>query len=175
MTLLGTEFLRRFFLHVLPKGFVRIRYFGFLANRFRAQCLSLCQQLLASDRPAPPRASEAPANWHCPHCGAAMVPQTHCGGTIAVRLLRYLLMLRTTADHRRARRTPADLCACPSPNHLAAFRASASSNFSAIATAFGDLTPPFGFVLALTSAGGSSKAAFISHSQRPPQTPAASF
>src|SRR5580704_6044219 len=36
MTLLGTEFLRRFFLHVLPKGFVRIRYFGFLANRFRA-------------------------------------------------------------------------------------------------------------------------------------------
>jgi putative transposase/transposase-like zinc-binding protein len=73
MTLLGTEFLRRFFLHVLPKGFVRIRYFGFLANRFRAQCLSLCHQLLASDRPAPPRASEAPANWHCPNCGATMV------------------------------------------------------------------------------------------------------
>ena len=73
MTLLGTEFLRRFFLHVLPKGFVRIRYFGFLANRFRAQCLSLCHQLLASDRPAPPRASEAPASWHCPNCGATMV------------------------------------------------------------------------------------------------------
>jgi hypothetical protein len=36
MTLLATEFLRRFFLHVLPKGFVRIRYFGFLANRFRS-------------------------------------------------------------------------------------------------------------------------------------------
>lgn len=35
MTLLGTEFLRRFFLHVLPKGFVRIRYFGFHANRFK--------------------------------------------------------------------------------------------------------------------------------------------
>ena len=35
------------FLHVLPKGFVRIRYFGFLANRFRAHCLPLCQQLLA--------------------------------------------------------------------------------------------------------------------------------
>ena len=35
MTLGATEFLRRFFLHVLPKGFVRIRHFGFLANRFR--------------------------------------------------------------------------------------------------------------------------------------------
>jgi hypothetical protein len=48
MTLLGSEFLRRFFLHVLPKGFVRIRYFGFLANRFRTHYLPLCQQLLAS-------------------------------------------------------------------------------------------------------------------------------
>ena len=33
MTLAATEFLRRFFLHVLPKGFVRIRQFGFLVNR----------------------------------------------------------------------------------------------------------------------------------------------
>ncbi len=41
MTLPATEFLRRFFLHVLPKGFVRIRHFGFLANRFRASRLAL--------------------------------------------------------------------------------------------------------------------------------------
>ena len=73
MTLLGTEFLRRFFLHVLPKGFVRIRYFGFLANRFRAHCLRLSQQLLGSDRPPPSTGSETPANWHCPHCGATMI------------------------------------------------------------------------------------------------------
>jgi len=73
MTLMGTEFLRRFFLHVLPKGFVRIRYFGFLANRFRAHCLPLCQQLLASDRPPRSTSSEAPSNWHCPHCGATIV------------------------------------------------------------------------------------------------------
>ena len=72
MTLLGTEFLRRFFLHVLPKSFVRIRYFGFLANRFRSRCLSLCQQLLASSRP-PSRSSGTPSTWHCPNCGAAMV------------------------------------------------------------------------------------------------------
>jgi hypothetical protein len=73
MTLLGTEFLRRFFLHVLPKGFVRIRYFGFLANRFRAHCLPLCQQLLASDRPLPSTSSETTSTWHCPNCGVAMV------------------------------------------------------------------------------------------------------
>jgi hypothetical protein len=48
MTLTATEFLRRFFLHVLPKGFVRIRHFGFLANRLRASRLALSQQLLAS-------------------------------------------------------------------------------------------------------------------------------
>ena len=41
MTLGATEFLRRFFLHVLPKGFVRIRHFGFLANRLRASRLAL--------------------------------------------------------------------------------------------------------------------------------------
>jgi len=73
MTLLGTEFLRRFFLHVLPKGFVRIRYFGFLANRFRAHCLPLCQQFLASNRPPPSSSSETSLHWHCPHCGTAMV------------------------------------------------------------------------------------------------------
>ena len=52
MTLAATEFLRRFFLHVLPKGFVRIRHFGFLANRFRTQSLALCRQLLTSPPPA---------------------------------------------------------------------------------------------------------------------------
>lgn len=53
MTLEATEFLRRFFLHVLPKGFVRIRHFGFLANRCRSQTLALANELLASDRPPP--------------------------------------------------------------------------------------------------------------------------
>lgn len=76
MTLTGTEFLRRFFLHVLPKGFVRIRHFGFLVNRFRASQLALGRQLLAMSppaSPAPQSADESPSTWHCPHCGAAMV------------------------------------------------------------------------------------------------------
>jgi hypothetical protein len=47
MTLDAQEFLRRFLLHVLPRGFVRIRSFGFLANRRRARLLPLCQRLLA--------------------------------------------------------------------------------------------------------------------------------
>jgi hypothetical protein len=42
------EFLRRFLLHLLPKGFVRIRNFGFLANRRRATLLPLCLHLLGS-------------------------------------------------------------------------------------------------------------------------------
>src|SRR5260370_20144890 len=44
------EFLCRFLLHILPKGFVRIRNFGFLANRKRATRLPLCSQLLGSEQ-----------------------------------------------------------------------------------------------------------------------------
>src|SRR6266581_3663158 len=47
MTLPVNEFLRRFLLHVLPPGFVRIRHFGFLAHRRRGASLPLCFQLLA--------------------------------------------------------------------------------------------------------------------------------
>jgi hypothetical protein len=79
MTLVATEFLRRFLLHVLPKGFVRIRHFGFLVNRSRASNLVLCRQLLASNSSAPAETgtcqvpSESSTLWHCPRCGAAMI------------------------------------------------------------------------------------------------------
>jgi Putative transposase len=78
MTLGATEFLRRFFLHVLPKGFVRIRHFGFLANRFRASRLALGRQLLASkstpeEVPAHEFRSESSSLWHCPRCGTSMI------------------------------------------------------------------------------------------------------
>ena len=79
MTLGATEFLRRFFLHVLPKGFVRIRHFGFLANRFPASHLALGRQLLGSghlmlEEVHPQQAqSESPSLWHCPRCGASMI------------------------------------------------------------------------------------------------------
>ena len=78
MTLAATEFLRRFFLHVLPKAFVRIRHFGFLANRFRASRLALGRQLLASGGSTEQhvKAHDVPDSsslWHCPRCGASMI------------------------------------------------------------------------------------------------------
>ena len=74
MTLSLDEFLRRFLLHVLPKGFVRIRHFGFLSHRRRATTLPLCFQLLGSARPAAQETSATRASdlWFCPTCGGPM-------------------------------------------------------------------------------------------------------
>jgi hypothetical protein len=78
MTVTAEEFLRRFMFHVLPRGFVRIRFSGFLANRRRQQLLPLCKQLLGGS-PQPhsetPRSVEAkPAEgWLCPHCSGPMM------------------------------------------------------------------------------------------------------
>src|SRR5208283_5211665 len=76
MTLSLDEFLRRFLLHVLPKGLVRIRHFGFLANRRRATLLPLCFQLLGAAPPTEHKTSPAddanPVRL-CPNCGYPMV------------------------------------------------------------------------------------------------------
>jgi hypothetical protein len=73
MTITSDEFLRRFLLHVLPRGFVRIRSFGFLANRRRAVTLPLCRALLTCARPATAEAAaSASPLWNCPHCGSPM-------------------------------------------------------------------------------------------------------
>jgi hypothetical protein len=53
MVLEAHEFIRRFLLHVLPDGFVRIRHFGFLANRAKKQALAQCRKLLDCDPPLP--------------------------------------------------------------------------------------------------------------------------
>lgn len=76
MTLTAQEFLRRFLLHVLPRGFVRIRSFGFLANRVRDEQLALCRRLLKAADSAAARAiaEQAPLAvrgdelFRCPHC-----------------------------------------------------------------------------------------------------------
>jgi hypothetical protein len=74
MTLDAVNFLCRFFLHVLPKGFVRIRRYGLLSNRFRKQLLPLARTLIAQQGreplPLPPLPDCPP--WHCPRCGKAM-------------------------------------------------------------------------------------------------------
>lgn len=56
MTMDAVEFIRRFLLHVLPEGFQKIRYFGFMANRHRTANLALCRRLI---EPASPSASPA--------------------------------------------------------------------------------------------------------------------
>jgi hypothetical protein len=78
MTLPVDEFLRRFLLHLLPRGFVRIRHFGFLANRRRASLLPICFELLrrSTERAAPAEAvsaSQQGSNWRCPICGGTML------------------------------------------------------------------------------------------------------
>jgi len=74
MTLGAPEFLRPFFLHVLPRGFVPIRHFGFLANRWRTSRLARSRQLLSSSSTPPGQASSQTSSlWHCPRCGAAMI------------------------------------------------------------------------------------------------------
>jgi len=85
MTIPTEEFLRRFLLHVLPPGFVRIRYFGFFAHRRRTTLVPLCFALLArttqSVRPI------AQPVWQCPLCGGAMI--------VIQRLSRLQALLRS--------------------------------------------------------------------------------
>jgi hypothetical protein len=76
MTVSRDEFLRRFLLHLLPKGFVRIRHFGFLANRSRAALLPQCFAALHATPPkdeseTPPARTLHPL-WRCPKCGGPM-------------------------------------------------------------------------------------------------------
>jgi hypothetical protein len=75
LTLDVDEFLRRFLLHVLPKGFVRIRYFGLLAARCRTHDLATCRAALATAPPPPPEPpveATPRSTWPCPRCGAPM-------------------------------------------------------------------------------------------------------
>jgi hypothetical protein len=78
MSLQAGEFIRRFLIHVLPDGFHRIRYFGFLGNCHRARKLALCRELL---RMAPAAPADPPADYRgryealtgmslrqCPYC-----------------------------------------------------------------------------------------------------------
>ena len=72
MTLSAEEFLRRFVQHILPRGFVRIRQFGFLANGCRSTLIAVSRQLLAftPDVRAPSKELPTEVVWKCPHCGA---------------------------------------------------------------------------------------------------------
>ena len=89
MTLRAEEFIRRFLIHVLPDGFHRIRYFGFLGNCHRAQKLARCRELLGM-APAGP-AADPPTDYRdrfealtgqslreCPRCHTGIMVVTDC-------------------------------------------------------------------------------------------------
>jgi Putative transposase len=82
MTLSSEEFIRRFLLHVLPDRFQRIRYYGFLGNRYRQTKLAQCRRLLGMQSsaqqttPSPPKKDyrdryeelTGRSLWQCPQC-----------------------------------------------------------------------------------------------------------
>ena len=75
MTLPTDEFIRRFLLHVLPRGFHRIRHYGLLASGTRRDNLARARELLAVPPPAPEPDAADPADYRpaCPCCGGRML------------------------------------------------------------------------------------------------------
>jgi hypothetical protein len=74
MTIAATEFIRRFLLHILPSGFVRIRQYGFLANRERRKKLASCRALLGVSAPSEATVTSKQESTEgepklCPACG----------------------------------------------------------------------------------------------------------
>jgi hypothetical protein len=93
MVLPAEEFIRRFLLHVLPRGFQRIRYYGFLANRYRKQKLALCRQLLQMPAYDPYEARcEVAKNYHEHYeeltgCSLLTCPVCHQGHMRVIEVL----------------------------------------------------------------------------------------
>ena len=89
MGLEASEFIRRFLLHALPKGFVRIRRYGLLANTQRELKLARCRELLGSgertmvpakDVPEGPSTEitpNEPGAYRCPSCGEGLMRRVH--------------------------------------------------------------------------------------------------
>jgi Putative transposase len=94
MKLKATEFIRRFLLHVLPLCFVRIRHYGFLANRVRQEKLALCRLLLNND--AIPESISVVNETVFAHSAANVCPS--CGKGLMV----VAETLRPTPTHPRA-------------------------------------------------------------------------
>lgn len=111
MTLASEEFMRRFLMHTLPSGFVRIRYYGFLALRCRKYQLRRCRQLLdvpldqESDRQEPTTTEDtepAAETTRCPACKTGTLTTKctllpHPG--IRVRAPHFLRTLHTSANY----------------------------------------------------------------------------
>jgi Putative transposase/Transposase zinc-binding domain len=107
MVLPAHEFIRRFLLHVLPHGFQRIRYYGFLANRYRKQKLALCRELLRM----PPHAlyearCEVAKNYHERYqeltgCSLLTCPVCHEGRMLVIEVIDGTRRARQAAHRAR--------------------------------------------------------------------------
>jgi hypothetical protein len=93
MTLAAEEFIRRFLLHVLPKGFVRIRHYGWMANRCRRQRAALCRALLGAD------AAQSVTEIRTASASTRQCP--FCGGVVEVV---EMIIPRELSRYRRSRR-----------------------------------------------------------------------
>ena len=128
MTLSAAEFLRRFLLHVLPRGFVRIPSFGFLANCRRAQLLPLGQPLLQDD--PQPQCSVAvastakPAVFRCPHCATAMI----VGQKLSALTLWQLTLTRPRLDSSSPSYIPTSTAAASAPTALVSLPTATNRN-----------------------------------------------
>jgi hypothetical protein len=97
MTLPGEEFIRRFLLHVLPDGFQRIRYYGFLANRNRQEKLAQCRRLLGMQVPIPQSTESQPDTGYRDRyeeltgCSLRQCPQCRQGRMLIVQILPRLV------------------------------------------------------------------------------------
>jgi hypothetical protein len=92
MTLSADEFIRRFLLHVLPNGFQRIRYYGFLANRYRQKKLDACRRLLGMQKPDPHTAAPPEQDYRDHYedltgCSLRQCPQCQRGRMLLVAIL----------------------------------------------------------------------------------------
>jgi hypothetical protein len=92
MTLSADEFIRRFLLHALPNGFQRIRYYGFLGNRYRQKRLDQCRRLLGMQMPDPHTASPPEQEYRDRYedltgCSLRQCPQCQRGRMVLVAIL----------------------------------------------------------------------------------------
>jgi predicted Zn-ribbon and HTH transcriptional regulator len=86
MTLDADEFIRRFLLHGLPRGSMRLRHYGFLANRHKARALRRCRELLGQPSEPPPRRPQSVVQWMQEVTGVDLTQCPHCGASPLVRL-----------------------------------------------------------------------------------------
>jgi hypothetical protein len=104
MDLPAEEFIRRFLLHVLPTGFVRLRHFGFLANGCKRQALARCRQLLQASPPPPKPPPKTVEEWMLKLTGTdiTLCPRCHVGKMLFVRELQPQRPIRNVVPYYRA-------------------------------------------------------------------------